>query len=429
MNYQNYKGTEDRFGEKLFYWKWLEKEIREICRAFCFGEIKTPVFEYTEVFTRGVGETTDIVQKEMFTFSDRGGRSLTLKPELTAGVARAYVQHGMRQLPQPVKVFYIEPCFRAERPQKGRDIEFFQFGVEHLGSYEPSAEAEVMSVAFALMKRLGISGVRLRVNSLGCPSCREKYNAALREFIGRNIGGLCPVCRERFDRNALRVLDCKTPKCQDIIAGAPSALDVMEPDCREHFNGVLAALGGLGIEYETDPRLVRGLDYYTRTVFEFVPEGAGSQGTVCGGGRYDGLISGYGGEPAGAVGFGMGMGRLLDVLAEQNLLPEYRPGIDIYVGSAGKAGAGKAAALAFQLRREGVSAEYDTLGRSVKAQMKYAGKLNAGYALIIGGDEIAAGKAGLKNMATGEETEIGLCAGEIKRLTHDIDSGRRESAD
>jgi histidyl-tRNA synthetase len=430
MTARCYKGTEDRFGEKLFHWKRVEDIIAGLCRDFGYSEIRTPTFEYTEVFQRGVGETTDIVQKEMFSFLDRGGRSLTLKPELTAGVARAYVQHGMRQLPQPVKLYYIQPCFRAERPQAGRDIEFFQFGAEYLGSYSPLVEAEVMSLAHELFKRLGITGVALRINSLGCSVCREAYNKRLKEFLNKNIDGLCETCRERAAKNPLRVLDCKNPECKEIIAGAPVTLDSLDDECLEHFERVKSALTSLEVPFVVDTRLVRGLDYYTRTVFEFAPEGAeGAQGAISGGGRYDNLIESCGGEPTGAVGFGMGVGRLIDALERQGLLPEYRKDIEVFVGSAGEETAAAAAKLTYKLRGLGVSAENDTLSRSVKAQMKYADKLSVKYSLIIGEDEISANAVKLKNMKTGEQRVSELTPEAIAGLIRDIDSGRLEAAD
>ncbi len=426
--YQCYKGTEDRFGAKLHNWQWVEEQIRQTCRDFGFSEIKTPTFEYTEVFKRGVGDTTDIVQKEMFSFEDRGGRSLTLKPELTAGVARAYVQHGMRQMPMPVKLFYIEPCFRAERPQSGRDIEFFQFGVEHIGSASPFADAEVISVAWELLQRLGVKDVKLHINSIGCPDCRERYNEALKLFISSNFEKLCPTCKERFGRNALRVLDCKNPSCAEIISGAPLISKSLDEECTGHFNSVKSALNALGIPFTHDERLVRGLDYYTKTVFEFIPEGASSQGTIAGGGRYDNLIESFGGEPTCAIGFGMGIGRLVAILEKQNLIPGYNPGTDIFVGSYCPEQAAAAAALTYELRKLGVSAECDAMGRSLKAQMKYADKLNVRYSVIIGEDEIRSGKVKIKNMSTGEQTEAALNAQDIKKLMPDIDTGRCETA-
>ena len=342
----------------------------------------------------------------MYTFKDKGDRSITLRPEGTAGAARSFIEHGIYNNPQPTRLYYIGPMFRYENTQKGRQRQFHQFGVEMYGSYSPALDAEVISVADQLLKRLGINDVTLRINSLGCPECRAKYNAALKEYIGSNIDRMCDDCRSRFEKNPLRVLDCKEEKCQHIIEGAPVVLDYLDDECREHFETVKAILDEMGIKYEVDDKIVRGLDYYTRTVFEFVSNGIGAQGTVCGGGRYDNLVEECGGQPTGAAGFAVGIERLLLVLEAQNGEFEKKPERDIYIGAIGKTGLIKGQALAYKLRAEGVKAECDSVGRSVKAQMKYANKTGAKYSVILGDNEIEQDSVKLKNMETGEDETV-----------------------
>ena len=402
------KGTKDIFGAEMPMWHKVENEIRALCSSFGIEEIRTPIFEHTELFLRSVGDTTDIVQKEMYTFKDKADRSITLRPEGTAGVARSFIEHGMYNNPQPTRRFYIGPMFRYENTQKGRQRQFHQFGVEMLGSYSPALDAEAISVAAELLKRLGIKDVELRINSLGCNECRQRYNTALKEYIGSNIDKLCDDCKSRFDKNPLRVLDCKEESCQRIIAEAPVVLDYLDDECKEHFETVKAILDDMGIKYTVDEKIVRGLDYYTRTVFEFVTTSIGAQSTVCGGGRYDNLIEECGGPKTGAVGFGLGMERLLLTLAAQNGEPEYKPYRDIFIGSMGNEGFIKAQSIVYELRKAKVKAEADTVGRSVKAQMKYANKIGAAYSMILGADEIEKGKAVLKCMETGEGQEIEL---------------------
>lgn len=402
------KGTKDIFGAEMPMWHKVENEIRALCSSFGIEEIRTPIFEHTELFLRSVGDTTDIVQKEMYTFDDKAGRSITLKPESTAGVARAYIEHGMFNNAQPTKLFYISPTFRYENTQAGRQRQFHQFGIEMFGSYSPALDAEVISAAAELLENLGVKDIELRINSLGGPECRAKYNKALKDFIGENIDGLCKECKARYEKNPLRVLDCKEEGCKKIIAGAPSILDCLGPECKEHFETLKSILDSMGIKYTVDPQIVRGLDYYTRTVFEFVTTSIGAQSTVCGGGRYDNLIEECGGPKTGAVGFGLGMERLLLTLAAQNGEPEYKPYRDIFIGSMGNEGFIKAQSMVYELRKAKVKAEADTVGRSVKAQMKYANKIGAAYSMILGADEIEKGKAVLKCMETGEGQEIEL---------------------
>ena len=400
------KGTKDIYGSYMEEWQRVEQVMRELCSDFGIKEIRIPIFEHTELYLRGVGETTDIVQKEMYTFKDKADRSITLRPEGTAGVARSFIEHGMYNNPQPTRRFYIGPMFRYENTQKGRQRQFHQFGVEMLGSYSPALDAEAISVAAELLKRLGIKDVELRINSLGCNECRQRYNTALKEYIGSNIDKLCDDCKSRFDKNPLRVLDCKEEGCQRIIAEAPVVLDYLDDECKEHFETVKAILDDMGIKYTVDEKIVRGLDYYTRTVFEFVANGIGAQGTVCGGGRYDNLIAECGGQPMGCAGFAVGIERLLLMLEAQNGEFKETNEMDIYIGSIGKEGLVKSQGIAYRMRSEGIRAEGDSVGRSVKAQMKYANKIGAKYSVILGDNEIAEYTANLKNMETGEQEQI-----------------------
>ncbi|MCI8702931.1 MAG: histidine--tRNA ligase [Anaerotignum sp.] len=398
------KGTKDIYGAEVKVWQEIEGKMRRLCETFGIGEIRTPAFEFTELFVRGVGETTDIVQKEMYTFTDDGDRSLTLRPEGTAGAVRAYIEHGMHNQAQPTKLYYISPTFRCENTQAGRQRQFHQFGIEILGSYSAAQDAEVISVATALLEEMGIKGVELRINSLGCPECRARYNRTLKEFIGKNLDKLCDTCKERFEKNPLRVLDCKEEGCQAIIADAPSVLDCLDEECTAHFEKVQAILKENGIPFTVDPKIVRGLDYYTRTVFEFVFDGL----TVCGGGRYDMLVEECGGKPTGAVGFGLGIERLMMILEKLNGPLADMPERDVYIGSMGEAGLMRAQALTFALRKSGVKADCDTVERSVKAQMKYANKIGAKYSVILGDSELESGKVQLKEMETGEAEEVSV---------------------
>lgn len=402
------KGTKDIFGADMPAWQNIEAKMRSLCKNFGIEEIRTPIFEHTELFLRSVGDTTDIVQKEMYTFEDKGNRSITLRPESTAGVARAYIEHGMHNNAQPTKLFYIAPTFRYENTQAGRQRQFHQFGIEMFGSYSPALDAEVISVAYELIKNLGIESIELRINSLGGPECREKYNKALKDFIGDNLSKLCPECKERYEKNPLRVLDCKNDHCKQVIAGAPSVIDCLGEECKNHFDTLQEILTQMGIKFVVDPMIVRGLDYYTKTVFEFVTSTIGAQGTVCGGGRYDNLVEECGGPKTGAVGFGLGMERLLMTLEAQNGKAEYKPVRHIYLGSIGNSGFIKSQAITFGLRQNGIIAECDTVGRSVKAQMKYANKIGVIYSAILGDDEVKNDSVSIKNMETGEITQSKL---------------------
>lgn len=402
------RGTKDLFGDEMNAWLEMEKIIRDLCKDFGYGEIRTPVFEHTELFQRGVGETTDIVQKEMYTFQDKKGRSITLKPEGTAGAVRAYLEQKLYAGIQPTRLYYITPAFRYEKPQAGRMRQFHQFGIELLGSDSPTADAEVITVAYELLKRVGISKVKLHINSLGGPECRKKYNEKLKEYLKDNLDHLCETCRDRFERNPLRILDCKTESCKKIVSDAPTVLDVLGDECRAHFEKVKALLDEMGIPYIIDPGIVRGLDYYTKTVFEFISTDIGAQGTICGGGRYNNLVEELGGQPTPAVGFAVGLERLLLVIEAENGKKTYPVTKDIFIGSIGDAALLKAHSLIYRLRQAGVTAEGDHFNKSVKAQMKYADKIGAKYSMIIGDDEINNGKAILKNMETKEEREVHL---------------------
>lgn len=406
------KGTKDVLCEDAYKWHYVENAARQTAANFGFKEIRTPVFEHTELFLRGVGETTDIVTKEMYTFLDKGDRSITLKPEGTAGVARAFVGGVQQNGTLPYKMYYITPVFRYERPQAGRLREHHQFGVELYGSSSPLADVEVIALAKSLFDALGLKDLTLNINSIGCPECRAKYNAALKEYLGSRFSEMCRECQSRFEKNPLRILDCKDENCKKITADAPKVLDFLCDECKSHFEGLKAGLDAVGIEYSVNPQIVRGLDYYTKTVFEFVSNAIGAQGTVCGGGRYDRLVEEVGGKPTPAVGFGMGLERLLIVLESQGLLEKApKENVDYYLASIGENALNFTLKLANKLRQKGKSVEFDLMSKSVKAQMKYANKIEAKYVIVVGDDEILSGKVRVKDMASGNEEEI-----EIKDL-------------
>lgn len=400
------KGTKDVLPAQSYKWQFVEDCAKKVARAFNISEVRTPVFEHTELFARGVGDTTDIVNKEMYTFLDKGGRSITLKPEGTAGVARMFIENGLSSSPLPMKSYYITPCYRYERPQAGRLREFHQFGVEVYGSPSPAADAEVISAASAFLKELGISDVELQINSIGCKTCRAAYNAALKEYFAPRLGEMCPACRERFEKNPLRMLDCKEETCKAIAANAPKILDYLCPDCANHFAEVQRLLTAQGIKYVIEPNIVRGLDYYTRTVFEFVSTAIGAQGTVCAGGRYDGLIAQLGGPQTPAVGFAAGLERLILLMENTSVPFRQQPVPAIYLAGMDELTRQKAFALAGSLRAAGIAAECDVMERSVKAQMKYADKIGARYVAVIGETELADGAANVKNMADGSQCMV-----------------------
>ena len=402
------KGTQDILPDVVYKNQFIEQTLLDIAGKFGFREIRTPVFEHTELFQRGVGETTDVVQKEMYTFDDKGGRSITLRPEGTAGAARAFLEHGLFNEALPQKLCYVLNCYRYEKPQAGRWREFQQFGVEMLGAAHPAADAEVISLANEIFAFLGVEGIELQLNSIGCPECRKNYHAALKEYFESRKDELCPTCLGRLEKNPMRILDCKSPICSEIAAGAPAIIDYICEDCSNHFESVKKYLDKMNIEYTVNPRIVRGLDYYTRTVFEFVSTDIGAQGTVCGGGRYDGLIEELGGPHVPSLGFGLGTGRLLMLLEAQGIELPKPAGCDIYIAPMGENASYEAAAIVADLRAGGIGAQTDVVGRSLKAQMKYADKIGAKYTMVLGDDEIASGKAKVKNMDSGEATEMEL---------------------
>ena len=372
------------------------------------------MFEHTELFNRGVGETTDVVQKEMYTFEDKGGRSITLKPEGTATLVRSYIENSLYANPQPTKLSYIIPCFRYEKPQSGRLREFHQFGIECFGAESPETDAEVISLAHMFLDRLGIRDVKLNINSIGCKTCRGEYNKKLREYFEGCRDELCETCRERLEKNPMRIIDCKSEVCHALAEKAPKIIDYLCNDCRGHFDATRAGLENMGIDYEINPDIVRGLDYYTRTVFEFTSDCLGAQSTVCGGGRYSGLVEQLGGKPAEGIGFAAGIERLVLVMRAQGL--DRAGGEDspeLFVAVMGSEAEGCAQKLIYELRKNGVRAEQDLCGRSLKAQMKYADKLGAAFSTVIGENEICEKKAVLKNMKNGEQTEISLDADSV----------------
>lgn len=402
------KGTRDILPTEIYRWQYVEREFNKLCGSFGYREIRIPVFEHTELFQRGVGDTTDIVQKEMYTFNDKGGRSITLRPEGTAGVVRSYIENGMASLPQPVKLFYNITAYRYENVQKGRYREFRQFGAEAFGSAGPSVDVEIISLLSMFFERLGLKKTELNINSIGCPKCRTQYNEKLKEFFRPRLSQLCGDCRERFERNPLRIIDCKEPGCKKITAGAPALLDHLCGECGSHFEGLKAGLENMGIEYSVDPGIVRGLDYYTKTVFEFTSQNVGSQGTICGGGRYDGLVETCGGPPTPGIGFGLGVERLLMELESQDIQIKEPPLMDIYIATMGEKAANFGQQLVYKLRSHHVGAETDLMCRSLKSQMKYADKKGFSHTVVIGGNEMESGKAVLKDMKTGERKDVSL---------------------
>lgn len=408
------RGTRDVLPEEVHKWVYLEDMIREHCYNYGYGEIRTPSFEHTALFERGVGETTDIVQKEMYTFVDRGGRSITLKPEGTSPAARAYIEHKLYAEPQPVKIFYITPCFRYERPQSGRFREHHQFGVEVFGAQNASVDAEVISLAMSFLKKLGLKGLELRINSVGCPKCRKEYNVKLKEFLKERLPLLCKTCNTRYETNPLRIIDCKDERCRKAIEGVPLMLDHLCQECSQHFEELKVYLDLLGLRYIVDPRIVRGLDYYTKTAFEIISKDIGAQSTVCGGGRYDGLVKECGGPDTPGIGFGMGIERLILTLESQGIDLGKPRSLDLFIASVGEQAVKIAFEMAYRLRVLGISAECDHLNRSLRAQMKYADKLGVQYTLVLGDEEIRNGTGRLRDMRTGKEIEISLDVEKLK---------------
>ena len=404
MELQAPKGTKDMLPQDGYKWQYIENVFRDVAKTYGIREIRTPIFEHTDLFLRGVGDTTDIVQKEMYTFKDKGDRSITLKPEGTASVVRAFVEGRLFNEAQPTKLYYITPAFRYENVQKGRLRQFHQCGLEVFGSKEPSMDAEVIAVAMDTLKKLGLKSLSLNINNLGCPNCRPKYNEALKNFLAENYDDLCGLCKTRFEKNPMRILDCKEKKCKEITKNAPIILDFMCEECDTHFTKVKEYLDILGLPYTIDPGIVRGLDYYTKTIFEILTPDF----TVCGGGRYDKLIEELGGPEMPAVGFGMGIERLIMTLDKENIEVPCENQFDLYIAARGEEEKKYAFKLANSLRALGVKCEINHMGRSVKAEMKFANKLGVAFTTILGDDELTNKKVNLKRMSDGEIFEVSL---------------------
>ena len=402
------KGTEDVLPKDSYRWQFVEDVMRKESAAYGFKEIRTPVFEHTELFARGVVQTTDVVQKEMYTFDTKGGESVTLRPEGTAGAARAVLEHGLVNDSLPIKASYFVSCYRYEKPQAGRLREFHQFGLECYGTQSPVADAELICAAQSIFDRLGIKQLRLEINSIGCPTCRAEYHKALKEYFYGYKDELCETCNSRLEKNPMRILDCKSPVCSKIAQGAPKITDYLCDECKEHFASVQKYLDAAGVEYTVNPTIVRGLDYYTKTVFEFVTDFIGAQGTVCGGGRYDGLIEELGGKHLPSLGFAMGIERLLMLMDKQGIEIPQPSTCDLYVAVMGESASLKSFEIIKAVRSCGLIAETDIVGRGLRAQMKYADKIGAKFSMVLGDNEIEQGKAVIKNMSSGEQTEIVL---------------------
>lgn len=402
------KGTQDMLPKDAYKWHYIESVAQNVAKQFDFKEIRTPVFEKTELFQRGVGDTTDVVQKEMYTFDDKGGRSITLRPEGTAGAMRSILEHGLFNEALPIKSYYVTSCYRYEKPQAGRLREFHQFGVECIGAPSPTADAEVIMLGAKILDRLQIKNISLEINSIGCPTCRAKYTQALKDYFSQYKDKLCDTCLSRLDRNPMRILDCKSPICKEIASDAPVILDYLCDECQEHFEKVKSYLDAAEIKYTINPQIVRGLDYYTKTVFEFITTEIGSQGAVCAGGRYDGLAEELGGPKLPSLGFAMGLERILILMEKQNCEFPIDDVADVYIAPMGENATAEAIKLCNELREEGFTAVTDLSGRGLKAQMKYANKIGAKFSIVIGDNELENKKATLKNMITGENQEIDL---------------------
>ncbi|MBQ1876000.1 MAG: histidine--tRNA ligase [Selenomonas sp.] len=413
------RGTKDILPDSVGEWNYVEGKIRDLCHRYGYQEIRTPMFEHTELFQRGIGDGTDVVDKEMYTFEDRGRRSITLRPENTASAVRAYLQNKLYGDSSLVKLFYIGSMFRYDRPQAGRMREFHQFGIEALGEENPMVDAEVILVAIDFLQSLGLQGLELALNSVGCPKCRAEYRKALQDYFRPHLDDLCEDCRDRFERSPLRILDCKVDAEKPYMADAPKITDYLCDDCRNHFEQVQACLRAVGVDFMLDPRLVRGLDYYTKTAFEIKYPPLGAQSAVAGGGRYDGLIEEIGGKPTPAVGFATGLERVLLALEKQELLPQQDKRIDAFIVALGEAAQGPAFKLLTELRRAGLTAGMDYAGRSMKAQMKQANKAGARFALILGEDEVKEACVQLKDMAKSEQTKVSF-ANIIEKLCAEV---------
>ena len=400
------KGTKDMMPEEAYKWHYIEEAFAEICANYGYSEIRTPMFEHTELFKRGVGDTTDIVQKEMYSFQDYGKRNITLKPEGTASVVRAYTEHKLFAVPQPVKFYYNIPCFRYEKPQSGRLREFHQFGIETFGTSDMLADAEIISLADEFLKKMGIIDIELRINSVGCPECRKVYREALRGFLKPRYDELCDTCKDRYERNPMRILDCKSPVCSEIVKDAPVMLDYLCDDCKAAFEELKENLDAMGIEYKVDTGIVRGLDYYTKTAFEFVTEKIGAQGTVCGGGRYDHLVEEVGGPSTPGVGFGLGKERLLLTMEACGADIPQPQGADVFIAVMGEDAKKAGLRLLKELREKGLKAQMDIMGRNIKNQFKYADRIKEKKTVIIGQDELESGAYAVKDMDTAQQVII-----------------------
>lgn len=408
MKYNAPKGTKDILPEEIFRWQKAERVFAEVCEQYGYKEIRIPTFEHTELFLRGVGDTTDVVQKEMYTFEDKGGRSISLRPEGTAGVVRSYIENGMSSLPSPVRLYYNMTAFRYENVQKGRYREFHQFGLEAFGAQGPVIDAEIISILALYFARMGLTQTSLCINSIGCPVCRSEYNECLRDYYRLGLDTMCGDCKGRFEKNPLRMLDCKEKHCHGLAQEAPKLLDHLCADCLAHFEGLKKNLDTLGITYKIDPGIVRGLDYYTRTVFEFISEHVGTQGTICGGGRYDGLVEKMGGSSVPGIGFAMGVERFLMEVDAQGIEVDPAQTVRLYIAPMSPEACVYAQTLSYSLRKAGIGCETDLIGRSFNAQLKYAGKTGVPYLLVLGDDEVSSLKARIKNMKDGTQTESDL---------------------
>ncbi len=404
------RGTKDILPDASGCWQYIEQTVRDVCRNYGYSEIRTPVFEHTELFLRGIGETTDIVEKEMYTFTDRGERSLTLRPENTAAVVRSFLEHKLYAGPQPVKLYYTGPMFRYDRPQAGRYRQFHQFGIEAIGSANFAIDAEVIALAEQFLRRVGLTDLKLFINSVGCPLCRPVHRTALQDFLRDKLPGLCSDCQSRFDRNPLRILDCKNSKCSELTQGAPEIGSCLCHDCSTHFDGLQSLLTAAGIDYIVNPRLVRGLDYYTKTAFEIQYSPLGAQSAVCGGGRYDGLVAECGGQPTPGIGFAIGLERVILALEKQGIVTQSKGDIAVFVAPLGAKAQAAAFRLLCELREQGIASDMDYMNRSLKGQMKYANKYPAAFVAIIGDEEVEQNKVMLKNMQTGEQQLIDYSA-------------------
>lgn len=402
------RGTKDILPEQIGNWLFVENKIRTICQNYGYEEIRTPTFEHTELFQRGIGEGTDVVDKEMYTFTDRGGRSITLRPENTASAVRAYLQNKLYAAGNLVKLFYIGSMFRYDRPQAGRLREFHQFGVEALGEQNPAVDAEIILLAWDFLKSLGLDDLKLKINTVGCPKCRPVYRQKLQHYFSENIDELCDDCKHRLLKNPMRILDCKIDGVKEFVEDAPQIETCLCDECREHFATVQKYLTAAGVNFEIDPRLVRGLDYYTKTAFEIQYLPLGAQSAVAGGGRYDGLIEEIGGTPTPGIGFAAGIERILIALEKQNLLQAEKNNFDAFIVAVGADAEISGFKLLTELRRKNISVTMDFAKRSLKAQMKQSAKSGAKFALIIGEDEVKNSTVTIKNLETSEQETISI---------------------